>query len=558
MLDTAAAGAVIALSGYRLMLADAARYAGHGDPSFYYTLSQNLRAGRGPVIDYVWHFMPAPAGLTHYALDYWMPLPSVVMALFPVGGLQGAVMATAVWTALLAPLTWLLARRLSPYRWVPPVAAVAVLMLPSIARGAMRTDSIAYAAVGTTAALTAAAWAPGRRWGWTVAGGAVGVAMLALNGAALLGVPLVVAIIVGEPQGRRVRAFAMAAAGGFVGLAPLLVANLAHTGQLLVSRASRTLLMTDYNQIFAYGSQVSWHDVVEQPLGGALRLRITELGRVVGHRWVEYEQAFGWMLLGLAFVGWVLRRSARRHEVDQGYGEPTALWAVPGSFILVSVAAAALLVPHLTTHGSFRRMLPGLLPPLVVAALDGWGRVVERGRDHLPGHVGRAATVAGGIAVVVLLAVLGSQIGDRERASIAGSNKPGMLIAGLEPLLDGERRALGRQPVVMTRRPWETTEITGYATVSQPSNGPDAMRQVIDRYGVTHIVYRGHAPRSTWSAVTGGSSKASAFVGRVGRFRLYRLPSAGVPSPRNAAPIPVEAGAPAFPPSVGSRQLLGS
>ncbi len=54
-------------TAYRLTDLAGARHPGHADAAFYYSVARNLRAGRGPVIDYVWQFLvphdgPQPRG----------------------------------------------------------------------------------------------------------------------------------------------------------------------------------------------------------------------------------------------------------------------------------------------------------------------------------------------------------------------------------------------------------------------------------------------------------------------------------------------------------------
>ncbi|HEY0165585.1 MAG TPA: hypothetical protein VGB75_00955, partial [Jatrophihabitans sp.] len=58
--------------GYRVSVARAARHPGHADPAFTFGVAQSIHAGRGPNIDYVWHFLVPDTPLRHYAFDYWL------------------------------------------------------------------------------------------------------------------------------------------------------------------------------------------------------------------------------------------------------------------------------------------------------------------------------------------------------------------------------------------------------------------------------------------------------------------------------------------------------
>ncbi|WP_408665736.1 hypothetical protein, partial [Jatrophihabitans sp.] len=71
----AALGALIftaLVCGYRVSVARTARYPGHADPAFTFGVAQSIHAGRGPNIDYVWHFLVPDTPLRHYAFDYWL------------------------------------------------------------------------------------------------------------------------------------------------------------------------------------------------------------------------------------------------------------------------------------------------------------------------------------------------------------------------------------------------------------------------------------------------------------------------------------------------------
>ena len=82
MLDVLAGSVVLVVTAHRLLLARSARVAGHADSSSYCELSRNPRAGRGPVIDYVWHFMPTRRPVLDAAATGSGPGP----VLTPVGG----------------------------------------------------------------------------------------------------------------------------------------------------------------------------------------------------------------------------------------------------------------------------------------------------------------------------------------------------------------------------------------------------------------------------------------------------------------------------------------
>src|ERR1700730_8605841 len=95
---------VAAVTAYRLYALRLARYPGHADPAFYYNVAQNLDAGRGPKIDYIWEFLTGQPDLPRYAFDYWLPLPSVLMwiAIHIHQGLASALTVNIAMSVLLA------------------------------------------------------------------------------------------------------------------------------------------------------------------------------------------------------------------------------------------------------------------------------------------------------------------------------------------------------------------------------------------------------------------------------------------------------------------------
>ena len=80
LLPACSAAVVVAVTVFRLNAVRDATFPGHADKSFYFGVAQNLSSGRGPNVDYVWHFLTPQHHLTHFAFDYWMPLNSMLMA----------------------------------------------------------------------------------------------------------------------------------------------------------------------------------------------------------------------------------------------------------------------------------------------------------------------------------------------------------------------------------------------------------------------------------------------------------------------------------------------
>ncbi len=161
----AALGAVllaVLVSGYRIGVAHTARYPGHADPAFSYGVAQNISAGRGPTIDYVWHFLVPGTPLHHYAFDYWLPLPSYLMAavLGHGHGLPAVLTLNVLLIVGMAAGSYLLARSLTGVPWVPAVVAAAALVQPAVSAYAMQAESAIYLGAFALPAMAAASLRP--------------------------------------------------------------------------------------------------------------------------------------------------------------------------------------------------------------------------------------------------------------------------------------------------------------------------------------------------------------------------------------------------------------
>ncbi len=56
--------------------------------AYYYTVgAQQLAAGRGFTEPFIWNYLDDPSGLPRPSHQYWMPLPSILAALF-ISGLR--------------------------------------------------------------------------------------------------------------------------------------------------------------------------------------------------------------------------------------------------------------------------------------------------------------------------------------------------------------------------------------------------------------------------------------------------------------------------------------
>lgn len=509
----AAAGvALTAVTLHRLAAAGAVTRPGHADAAFHYELSRNLRTGRGLVVDYVWQFSTRPPGLTHYAVDYWLPLPAVLLAaLSPLTGSSpaGAVRASVVLGTLLALATAWLARQLTSAWWAPPLAAVLTLVHPLVSLWCVQIDSSVPAALFSVLALAAALGAgpSGRRW--VGAGALAALALLCRSDAAFVVPSALLAGLTSRPRARW--AVGRVGLGALVVLAPLLVADQVEIGRPLPAPLGWSVALRSYEDLYAWEqpttdawAEQSVEEVVRQRGDAAGDALSTAAARVGG---TVLAASGGVVALGLAAAG---GRAVRRRRVPW---RQVARWAVLAGVAVVPPVAAVLVVPFVAGGGSVGRwsvVLAALLSCAATGAIEALAR---------SGTVGRAVAVgAAGTVLVASLARLPVLTQEGIAASRSGSE-----VARTAEVLDAEAAALGRPPVVMTRRPWELTTATGRRSVMVPADGVAAARVVARRYHVTHVLLPGSRPFLDSVAELAALGRPTLVGAWPGGMRLYRI-----------------------------------
>ncbi len=321
---------LIAVTAYRAVAASAIRYPGHADPAFYVGVARNIATGSGPTIDYVWQFLVPAKELHHYAFDYWLPLPSVLMSIaWRIDGTTSSAIEVGVaMSVLFAVSTYLLARTLTSLWWVPPIAAVGVVIQPNVSIFAVQADAATYLAVFATLAMAAAIAARRRPLLWIAAGLATGLANLARSEGLLLVIVLVVAACAWHRSGDR-RLAVIGLLGGYLAMmSPLIYASFEHFGTPLPPAGTTFPFISDYSQLYAVHVSKSFHNLIPHGPGSFIHLRLNSLGNVGGsffHSFYSIDAIIVVLLLGIAFGQ---RRPAVTDDADRTLSASTALDAI--------------------------------------------------------------------------------------------------------------------------------------------------------------------------------------------------------------------------------------
>jgi 4-amino-4-deoxy-L-arabinose transferase-like glycosyltransferase len=478
---------IVAVSIYRLHALRLARHPGHADPAFYYNVAQNLDAGRGPRIDYIWEFLNGQPDLPRYAFDYWLPLPSALMSiaihLHP--GLVSALTAGVVMSIVLAAGTYWLAKGLTRSVWVPSAAAAVVMVQPVITRYSVQAESAIYLAAFAILAMAAAVGARSRPWLWPIAGIFAGLANLSRNEGLLLIIVLVVAAAAWPARVRRGLRVVATLAGYLLAMVPLYVMNLYFAGTPMPSAFAKLPFITVYENLFALHVDQSFSALLGGSVGNFVHLRAKALVDEINVGFASTVPFDGVLIVVLlastllrfapSSINAVVNAPLRPRPLAFGWwwSAVTSPWFVLAGFAASVFLFDGLVVPVVASAGAVVKVMAAILPVLVVGAMVQLGNL----RFHPALALSIAAVMA--VAPLVTLQIAGP--------IIVLNNKYGDSEAFLGQYLRQEQTCIGAPVVLMTRNPWETTPATGFRTVMIPNAPLADILDVARRYGVTDI-----------------------------------------------------------------------
>jgi len=507
--------------------ATSARFPGHADPAFYYQVARNLATGHGADIDYIWHFLAPVKHVRHFAWDYWLPMPSLLIS---VGqhfqrGMTSALDVGIALSALFAAGTYQLASRLTGSWWIPSVAAITVILLPSVSIYAMRTESAIYLATFVVLALAAAVGARERPWRWSLAGAFTGIAGLARNEGLLLIAVMAVATIAWNTGWRRLIRLGTLLAGYAAIIVPYMIISIQRIGSPLPTASQDFPYVSKYSQLYSLHVKHSglWSDAMWDARGQAFADQ-WHFGEAI------YEYGVLVALLALIAVSLLLRRPANIPVGDGSFIGRVfrSAWLLPVGFAILVPIFESAVTPVVAGAGSVQKSGIALAPVLVIGALQR-GRRLPGLRPDLPRWL-RSSTwlmqlvaLAGAVALMVLPAL---RLPSLTSHTVKGGNAIGRQAAVLHRPLQTEQRYLGdRQLILMTSNPWDVNQATGFATVMIPQASICEVLKTAVRYNVTDVETRqGNRPQRNieWLAHHGGP-----FTPVVGgrNYRIYRIES---------------------------------
>ncbi len=471
---------------------------GYMDACYAYNGGRALAAGQGWNDPYLWNFLDDPAGLPHPSHLYWMPLPSFIAALgMGLGGLGfRAGQAPFILLAALLPLltAWTAWRLLRDERRALVAGLLSAFPAFYAAYSTTTDGFVIYAFIATGVFLTAGEALARRRADlWIAVGLLLGLAHLTrADGLLLLAVVLAFVWIqvprrhpddppAGLPRraaGSRLLAAGLILGGYLAASGVWYVRNLVELGSLFPGGGLRTMWLTTYDEFFHYpASQLSLAHLTASGLGAIIRAR----GAALGENLETFAAVQGWVVLApLVIVGWWQMRSRREVRL--------ATWYWVALFTAMTMA-----FPWPGVRGGFFHSSAAFIPLAATAASSGLAKSVEWLASRRGWVVGQARSVFD--AAIVLLAVGITIVLFAGRVLGAGGGTPwakqdlGYAAAGRVILED----ATGALVVAVNNPPCFFYQ-SHIPAVVIPEGGEAALRAVVARYGVTHLVVDRNLP----------------------------------------------------------------
>jgi hypothetical protein len=465
------------VTGYRVSVARGARFPGHADPAFAYGVAQNIHAGKGQTIDYIWQFLVPTDNLRHYAFDYWLPLPSQLMALaLGTGhsrGLPAALDMNILMVLLIGAGSYLLARAMSRSPWVPAVAAVVAMVQPVVSNYAMQAESAVYFAAFAIAAMAAAVYSRRLVWWWILTGALAALAAMCRSEGLILTGVLALATLAWTERRRWYVRLGLFALGFLPVSAPFLYQNLSHFGSLTPPAAASFPYITEYENLFALHVPHTVHALLGGSLKNFAQLRITALNAQLSAAFGTLSPVVAVLCLLLA-GGAVFQARALVVRTGRWLAPARTDWFVPVAFLLLVFIVDAGVAPVISGAGATVKVMVTGVPILVVAA------VVQLARVRLPVAITALACAALAFLPLVTLA-------KDSHSVVRRNNAVGEWVSNQLPALHSEQACLNRPLVLMTREPWEFNQVSGFATVQLPNGSLADILTVARKYGVTDI-----------------------------------------------------------------------
>ncbi len=458
----------------RLILAHKSLHPGHGDNAFYFTLAQNIVNGRGFIIDYIWQYLTIPDNISHNAIEFWMPLSSVIMAAAMAIAGKSLIVALipGIVSGLIVPIiVFFWSRHFSDSRFVQIGAAGLTLFLPTLVAFSILTDSTVYYVLFVSVAFLFMAKAQQKPVFYLYSAAFIGLAHLTRQDSVLLLPVLLLMIFVSNLRiTAKLRWLFLALIVYVAVFSPVWISNVKQFGAPLSPGPSKAMFVTNHEDLYSYGKDLNWHGYLRWGISNMIGSRVKA---ITDNFKTLYVSASGPILI-LALTGLI----GLFHSGE--WRNRLRLYLPPILYALILIFFYSIVVPFNAEGGAFHRSALSICPFLIVVAVDFVYRQISSKK-----------------MAVVLIWLIGFYLfGYSSMLSINLVKKHNLLSAQLNELKVVLKQHIvdGQETIVMTRNPWEVHFSTGFKTLQIPNNDPDTIYMVAKRYGANFLVLPGQRP----------------------------------------------------------------
>ena len=526
--------------GVRLLIAWPLQQPGYTDAYYYAVGAQRLNTGHGFEEPFIWNYLEPPESVPHPGYLYWMPLTAVLgwLGLALLGDSFGALQVPFVLISALLPLvTYAIAWDLTHKQRHAVLAGLLAVFPGFYAHVLVLPDNFAPFALAGSVCL----WAAGRSlrdrkllW-FGLAGLAAGIGHLTrADGLLLVGMALAAAIAGVLPRlqpssGRQepgytwLASVAMVLGGYLLVMGPWFLRNWMVFGTPLPGAGTRTMFLTTYDDMFAYGRPLSLQSYLDWGWGEILGSKAQALWLNLQRLWVENLLIF---LLPFSALGlWAMRRE----RVLWPFFLYLPLLLISMTFIFTFPGA----------RGGLFHSGGALLPFLFAAAGPGLEAVLRWAARRLRGwHVRKAWRVfaSGLVGLAMLVTALALW-----RAGVYNGawNQQDRGYAEIGAWLNAQDAG---QSIVMVGNAPGFTWHTGHMAIAIPNEPLDTILKVAGRYDAHYLVLDDARPRTTdglfrGEAMNPGLTLRYTVEGDDGVLQVYEITG------RQQAPAPSTASA---------------
>ncbi len=497
------------------------------DSHYYYGAGQSLLQSHAFVEPIIWNYLDPPAGLPAPSHLYWMPLPSILVALAQAilgPTFKASQIPFILLTAALPLVSFLTSWHLSHNQRHALIAGVLTIFSGFFLPYWTIPETFApFAVAGGLALYCLARWGENRDGWWLLAAGLLaGLGHLGRADGILLLLAGLIFVVV-QQTGKRVslpatkttptiiaRAVALLTLGYLVVMTPWFMRNWLVIGSPLSAAGARTVFMRSYDELFSYGTPLTWEHLSAWGWGNILRSKL-------GAAWSNLQTFVAVdnliFLTPLTLIGlWQMRK--------RPFLWPAALYAA----LLFGVMTLFFTFPG--ARGGVFHSSAALLPAIMAVAMVGldtavdWVALRRRRWDRQSARrffSYGAAVLAAGLSLFVYQRRV---IGDGSWANPAWNQADAVMVAVGEWLMANEPD----RPVVMVGNPPAFHFHTGLPAIVVPNEGLERTLAAAHRYGAKFLVLDENQPAPLTPLYQGHeTSPALNLVWQKSSVRLYQL-----------------------------------